>query len=72
MIRFIKETSKDVQVDALRERKRASSQNGDEIHTKRSKGLKRLTDDKETSSPVSGMFIKVRRSLLTFAALKAF
>uniref|UniRef100_A0A0M3HS02 C2H2-type domain-containing protein n=1 Tax=Ascaris lumbricoides TaxID=6252 RepID=A0A0M3HS02_ASCLU len=55
---FIKETSKDVHVDALRERKRVSSQNGDEIHTKRSKGLKRLTDDKETSSPVSGMFIK--------------
>uniref|UniRef100_A0A915CBN3 Uncharacterized protein n=1 Tax=Parascaris univalens TaxID=6257 RepID=A0A915CBN3_PARUN len=41
-----KEVSKDVHIDALRERKRASSQNGDEIHTKRSKGLRRLTDDK--------------------------
>ncbi|KHN82994.1 Insulinoma-associated protein 2 [Toxocara canis] len=60
---FYKDSSKDVQVDAIRERKRVLSRSGDDMQAKRCKTTKRIADDKETSSPVSGMFIKEASSV---------
>ncbi|VDK19896.1 unnamed protein product [Anisakis simplex] len=61
---YKEQSSKEVVFDVVRERKRASSRNSDDSssYMKRSKTLKRLTADKDTSSPVSGMFIKVHSS----------
>lgn len=53
-------TSADSCVLPIRERKRLASRCADDLPLKRSKVARRLADDSETSSPVSGMFIKVR------------
>ncbi|VBB34117.1 unnamed protein product [Acanthocheilonema viteae] len=47
-------------VTPIRERKRLPSRCSDDLPSKRSKVARRLANDSETSSPVSGMFIKVR------------
>ncbi|EJW85854.1 hypothetical protein WUBG_03235 [Wuchereria bancrofti] len=57
------ETSTDSCVVPIRERKRLASRCSDDLSSKRSKVIRRLVDDSETSSPVSGMFIKEASSL---------
>ncbi|CAG9531474.1 unnamed protein product [Cercopithifilaria johnstoni] len=57
------ETSTNNCVIPIRERKRLASRCSDDLPSKRSKVIRRLADDSETSSPVSGMFIKEASSL---------
>ncbi|VDK81577.1 unnamed protein product [Litomosoides sigmodontis] len=57
------EKSPDNCMTTIRERKRAVSRYSDELPSKRSKLIRRLADDSETNSPVSGMFIKEASSL---------
>ncbi|VIO97742.1 LD18634p, putative [Brugia malayi] len=57
------ETSTDSCVVPIRERKRLASRCSDDLSSKRSKVIRRLVDDSETCSPVSGMFIKEASSL---------
>ncbi|VDK28321.1 unnamed protein product [Gongylonema pulchrum] len=58
------ETSSDAPAALVHERKRVASRGGSaESYLKRPKLLRRLVNDSETSSPVSGMFIKEASSL---------
>uniref|UniRef100_A0A0R3RZB2 C2H2-type domain-containing protein n=1 Tax=Elaeophora elaphi TaxID=1147741 RepID=A0A0R3RZB2_9BILA len=57
------ETSTHNCVIPTRERKRLASRSSDDLPSKRSKVTRRLVDDSETNSPVSGMFIKEASSL---------
>uniref|UniRef100_A0A1I7VRG8 C2H2-type domain-containing protein n=1 Tax=Loa loa TaxID=7209 RepID=A0A1I7VRG8_LOALO len=50
-------------IHPIRERKRLASRCSDDLSSKRSKVTRRLAIDSETSSPVSGMFIKEASSL---------
>uniref|UniRef100_A0A8R1Y1G3 C2H2-type domain-containing protein n=1 Tax=Onchocerca volvulus TaxID=6282 RepID=A0A8R1Y1G3_ONCVO len=57
------ETSTNSCLIPTRERKRLASRCSDDLSSKRIKVARRLVDDSETNSPVSGMFIKEASSL---------